>query len=53
MDWVSHYQSWMTNKDITERKVLEDRLRVSEARFRTAMDNLVDGFAILAAVRVR
>jgi PAS domain S-box-containing protein len=37
--------------DITARKSIEETLRSSEERFRTSLENMLDGFAILKAVR--
>lgn len=37
--------------DITERKRAEQALRTNEAQFRTAVENMLDGFAIFRAVR--
>ncbi|MGE5396605.1 MAG: PAS domain S-box protein [Chitinophagales bacterium] len=38
-------------QDITERKQLEDKLRSSKERFETSIENLVDCFVILSALR--
>ncbi|MCC7451972.1 MAG: CHASE3 domain-containing protein [Anaerolineae bacterium] len=39
------------SRDITERKQMEDALRVSEEQFRTSVEAMVDGFAIFSAMR--
>ncbi len=39
------------SRDITERKQLETELQASEQRFRTAIDNMPDCFAIYSAIR--
>jgi PAS domain S-box-containing protein len=38
-------------QDISHRKQVEEALRASEEQFRTSIENLLDGFAILSAVR--
>ena len=40
-------------RDITERKQIEDRLRNSEEKFRTCVENMLDGLAIYSAIRDR
>jgi PAS domain S-box-containing protein len=37
--------------DITQRRLMEHELRQSEERFRTSVENMVDGLAILSSVR--
>jgi PAS domain S-box-containing protein len=39
------------SQDISHRKRVEEALRASEEQFRTSIENLLDGFAILSAVR--
>lgn len=38
-------------RDATERRAIEDRLSASEERMRTSLESMLDGFAILEAVR--
>jgi PAS domain S-box-containing protein len=39
------------SRDITDLKVIEDKLRDSENRFRTSIENMLDAFGIYSAIR--
>ncbi len=44
---TGHIEVYGTSRDITDRKLMEDALRKSEERFRTAFDTMLEGTQIL------